>query len=200
MTNGAARRARAIRAIGRRTIIDPSKSINSLPPKMLAGAQQEGIQMRNLAAAACALIGAFAVSPLIAEAQNYRPWCAPNQFGGVMCSFDTKEQCMEPSAGVAAACAGKIQRLGRLICRRQLPPSRPQQPNAQMTGTAPGVPPTKMERLLALSNPRTNACDRSVAQGLVAAGQIPRRAQRPASLARRRRPVRARRLKDQVVA
>ncbi len=55
--------------------------------------------MRNLAAAACALVGAFAVAPRVAEAQNYRPWCAPNQFGGVQCSFDTKEQCMEALSG-----------------------------------------------------------------------------------------------------
>ena len=167
---------------------------------MLAGAQQEGIQMRNLAAAACALVGAFAVSPLIAEAQNYRPWCAPISSAASCAPSIRRSSAWQPSAGVAAACAGKIQRLGRMILRPQQPPSRPERPSAQTTGIALGVHPTKMERLLAPSNPRTNACDRCVVQGRAAAGRIPRRAQPPVSPARRRRPGRARRSKAQAAA
>ncbi len=94
---------------------------------MLAGAQQEGIQMRNLAAAACALVGAFAVSPLIAEAQNYRPWCAPNQFGGVVCSFDTKEQCMAALSGGGGG-----------VCREN-PAPRPHDPPATAAAEPPGA-------------------------------------------------------------
>jgi hypothetical protein len=97
---------------------------------MLAGAQQEGIQMRNLTAAACALVGAFAVAPQVAEAQNYRPWCAPNQFGGVMCSFDTKEQCMAALSGGGGG-----------VCREN-PAPRPPDPPA----TAAAEPPAATER------------------------------------------------------
>ena len=96
---------------------------------MLAGAQQEGIQMRNLAAAACALVGALAVAPQVAEAQNYRPWCAPNQYGGVQCSFESKEQCMAALSGGGGVC-------------RENPAPRPPDPPA----SAAAEPPAATER------------------------------------------------------
>jgi hypothetical protein len=58
--------------------------------------------MRSLIAAASMLIGALAVQPKAIAAQTYRPWCAPNQFGGVNCAFDSKEQCMKALSGGGA--------------------------------------------------------------------------------------------------
>jgi hypothetical protein len=108
-----------------RAIIDRPKSVGSVPLRMLAGAQQEGIQMRSLTASVCAL----AAAPPVAEAQNYRPWCAPNQFGGVMCSVDTKEQCMAALSGGGGG-----------VCREN-PAPRPPDPPAAAAAEAPGAAP-----------------------------------------------------------
>ncbi len=88
-------------------------------------------QMRSLIAAACMLIGALAVAPDAVAAQTYRPWCAPNQFGGVICAFDSKEQCTKALSGGGA-------------CRENPAPrsrdssAAPSQPPRESTNREPG--------------------------------------------------------------
>jgi hypothetical protein len=84
-----------------------------------------GNQMRSLTAVVCALLGALAVAPRVAEAQSYRPWCAPNQYGGVVCAFDTKEQCTTALNGGG-------------VCREN-PAPRPPEPPASAAADPPAA-------------------------------------------------------------
>jgi hypothetical protein len=79
--------------------------------------------MRILFFAGCAL-ATFAAAPQTTKAQTYRPWCAPNTFGGVNCAFDSREQCMASINGMG-------------VCREN-----PERPTAATPAAAPAGPAT----------------------------------------------------------
>jgi hypothetical protein len=79
------------------------------------------------------LVGALAVAPEATAAQTYRPWCAPNQFGGVICAFHSKEQCMKALSGGAGG-----------VCREN-PAPRPRDSSAAAASPQPSRESTNRE-------------------------------------------------------
>ena len=153
---------------------------------MLAGRSSREIQMRNLAAAACALLGAFAVAPRVAEAQTIVP-------GAPLINLTTPVLLRYAGAVHGGPQRGWWRRLpGKSSASAANPPaSAAAEPLAATERADDGhrtwCAPDQKERLLAPSISRTSACDRSAVQERVAAGRIPRRARRPVSPVRRRR-------------